>query len=47
MLKLGTLLQGGKEEVSDEAMEARCLDHAFDKCVSKCKSRATGEVSYS
>lgn len=31
MLKLGTMLQGGEEEVSNEAMETMDLDHAFGK----------------
>lgn len=33
VLKLGAVLQGGEEEVSDEATET--VDHAFEKCVCK------------
>lgn len=33
--QLGAVLQGGKEEVSDEAMGTMDLDHAFEKCVSR------------
>lgn len=33
MLKLGTVLQGSEEEVSDEAMETVDLHQTFEKCV--------------
>ena len=40
------MLQGGKEEVSDEAMETVDVDYAFEKYVSKAKrNRASRGVS--
>lgn len=40
------MLQGGKEEVSDEAMETVDADHAFEKYVSEAKrNRASKGVS--
>lgn len=37
MSKLGAVLQGGEEEVSDEAMETVDLDGAFEKSVSEAE----------
>lgn len=46
MSKLGAVLQGGKEEVSDEAMETVDLDHAFEKYGSEAeRNRASRGVS--
>lgn len=40
VLKLGAVLQGGEEEVSDEAMETTG-HHAFEKCASKGQKNKT------